>query len=159
MKINIYKIGRIFLLVLIFASIAHAFIQSALPPEISSAESNKVGDIIEEIIPPETPQGQFVQKNLRKLAHFTEFFIIGTFTTIYVLVYMRKKSAFCVHIPFGIFVGLLDETIQIFSGRGPSVTDVWIDSLGYVTATAIVALLLLSAFFIHRWIKRRKSSK
>ena len=43
MKTKIYKIGRYVLIALIVAAILHAFVQSALPPETSAAESNKVG--------------------------------------------------------------------------------------------------------------------
>ena len=31
---------------------------------------------------------------------------------------------------YGVAVALLDETIQIFNGRGPEIIDVWIDALG-----------------------------
>ena len=156
MKTKIYKIGRYVLIALIVAAILHAFVQSALPPETSAAESNKVGEIIEEIIPPETKPGAFVQKNLRKLAHFTEFFFLGAFTSLYVVFYWNKKSAYCVQLPFGLFVGLLDETIQIFSKRGASVTDVWIDTAGYLSASVIVFAVWYTALLIrHIYLKRR----
>ena len=63
MKRIIYKSIGIALIVLILVTIVHAFYQSSLPPAESSKESSKVGEIIEEIIPPQTPPGQFVQQN------------------------------------------------------------------------------------------------
>ena len=158
MKTKIYKIGRYVLLALVVASILHAFIQSALPPETSVAESNKVGEIIEEIIPPETKPGTFVQKNLRKLAHFTEFFMMGAFVSLYVVIYWNEKSAYCIHVPFGMLIGFFDESIQILSKRGPSVTDVWIDTAGYLSASAIVFAAWYLALLIRRiYLKRRKN--
>jgi VanZ family protein len=42
----------------------------------------------------------------------------------------------------------MDETIQIFSNRGSSVRDVWIDVFGYVAGAVIVAAIcLLIAYF------------
>ena len=41
------------------------------------------------------------------------------------------------------FCAFLDETIQIFSGRGPDIKDVWLDTFG-----AAAGILLVSAV---RW--------
>ena len=66
MKRNVYNLFRIVLVLLVLATLAHAFYQSSLPVNESVEQSNKVGEIIEEIIPPETKPGEFIQKNLRK---------------------------------------------------------------------------------------------
>ena len=48
------KIIRFVLLILIALNLAFIVAQSLLPPEESSKESSAVGDIIEQIIPPDT---------------------------------------------------------------------------------------------------------
>ena len=155
MKRIIYKSIGIALIVLILVTIVHAFYQSSLPPAESSKESSKVGEIIEEIIPPETPPGQFVQQNLRKLAHFTEFFFLGLWSTLFVLFYYRKRWTICSLLPFGAFIAFCDETVQIFSERGPSVKDVWIDVLGYTCAFCLVFITVFAVIAV-RMIFNRK---
>ena len=66
MKTFVCKNTQIILILLVLSTIAFAFYQSALPPEESAEKSDKVGEIIEEIIPPDTKPGEYVQKNLRK---------------------------------------------------------------------------------------------
>ena len=156
MKSYIYKIARFVLIFLIIATVAHAFYQSSLPMKESAAASDKVGEIIEEIIPPETKPGEYIQKNLRKLAHFTEFFFLGLWTSLYVVFYYRKQGGFISLLPFGMGVALLDETVQIFSKRGSSVKDVWIDTLGYTTALLLVILSFLT-FILIRFLRAKKS--
>ena len=41
------------------------------------------------------------------------------------------------------FCAFLDETIQIFSGRGPDIKDVWLDTFGSA-AGILITLLILS---------------
>ena len=150
MKSFIYRLLQITLVLLIFCTVAHAFYQSSLPPKESAEVSNKVGEIIEEIIPPETKPGEYIQKNLRKLAHFTEFFFLGLCATLYTVIYFRRKGGFFSLFPFGIITALLDETVQIFSKRGASVKDIWIDSLGYSSAAVCVLLVFLVVLFARR---------
>ena len=41
----------------------------------------------------------------------------------------------------GILVGFFDETMQIFSERTYSITDVWIDIAGYASFTLLLTLI------------------
>ena len=146
----IYRMLQFVLILLIMATLAHAFYQSSLPPVKSAEVSSKVGEIIEEIIPPETKPGEFVQKNIRKLAHFTEFFVLGLFSALYVVIYYRRGAGFSSLLPFGMISALLDETVQIFSKRGPSVKDIWIDVLGYSSAAILIIFVFLTALIVKR---------
>ena len=49
------------------------------------------------------------------------------------------------------FIAFLDETVQIFSGRGPEISDVWIDIFGFLTLFAIT----LGAAFAARVIMNK----
>ncbi len=147
------KYIKVLLTVLIILTVSFIFSQSMLPPEKSSAESDKVGDIVADIIPPETETGGFVQRNLRKLAHFVEFFALGAEVSLLVIAVLRSWKYAVLSLPSSALVALLDETIQIFSNRGPAVTDVWIDVLGFSAASVIIYTVYLAVSLILRKIK------
>lgn len=79
-------------------------------------------------------QGEYV---LRKLAHFTEFALLGFLLAGTARSFGLSRSI----VPFfGILVcACVDETIQVFvPGRGPSLIDVWIDFGGGCVGTAVL---------------------
>ena len=145
---NKAKIFKYALLVLIAATLLFIFIQSMLPPETSSAESEAVGGIIEEIIPPDTKPGAFIQTNLRKIAHFTEFFFLGIELAVYVVFFMKRPIFLWLSYPSAMLVAFFDESIQVLSGRGPSITDTWIDFFGFFVSASIVYLVFFSAKYL-----------
>ena len=136
---------------LIIITLAFIFSQSALPPETSQAESEAVGGIIEEILPPETPAGAYVQKNIRKIAHFTEFALLGTELALFVVLFMKKRWIFAlVSYPAALITAFFDESIQMFSRRGPSIFDVWIDFSGFFVSASIVYALFFAVTYFFR---------
>ena len=151
------KIVRLTLIALIAITVLFAFIQSMLPTEVSSAESDAVGDIVEEIIPSDTPTGSYVQNNLRKIAHFIEFACLGTEVAIYLLIFMRKPLYVLFSYPLALITAFFDETIQIFSKRGPSISDVWIDFSGFLTLSLLVYFVYFASSAVANIYKRRKS--
>ena len=93
----------------------------------SDGESQWVTDLLREIFHSDSISHAFV----RKLAHFTEFFILGTELSGLLWLERRRSVQSYLNIWFaGELCALLDETVQIFSGRGPSVADVWLDTAG-----------------------------
>ncbi len=127
------------LLVTITATILTFFIQSALPPTLSTAESDAVSGFLSIIIPENTVIGEFIHANIRKIGHFAEYGLLGVQLAILVVLSKaenKKKLVFCCHI-CAIVVALCDETVQIFSGRGPMISDVWLDFLGFSVLFAL----------------------
>ena len=151
------KIFCILLVLLVFLTVAFTFYNSSLPPQESSEQSDTVGGIIAEIIPPETQVGGFIQKYLRKIAHFTEYGLLGIEFALLLVFFSKKKFSFFIK---GFFfsgtVALLDETIQIFSKRGPSVEDIWIDIGGYIFFSVITVFVSLVILLIALVVKRIK---
>lgn len=137
MPIKWSKTVRILLLLFIVATLLFIFVQSMLTPEKSSEESGAVGEIIEEIIPPDTKPGAFIQINLRKIAHFVEFALLGAEISLYIILFSRKRTWAFLSFPVALITAFFDETIQIFSGRGPAIVDVWIDFAGFASASVI----------------------
>ena len=153
MKQNIYEIARYILIALIVAMVAFVFARSTKPPEKSQEESDEFAEFVEQIIPPDTDAGEYVQKNIRKLAHYTEFFALGVLVAVYACVYTGRMFWKISTLGFGLVFAALDETIQIFSGRGPSVTDVFIDFLGFATSAVIICTAWHIVWF---FINKRK---
>lgn len=95
---------------------------------------------------------------VRKLAHFCEFMSLGVISVLLCGETLYKRSErvmFCGFV--GVFVPLVDETIQIFTGRGPSLVDVWIDVGGFASGCLIVTAIL--TIIAARAKKRSKREK
>ncbi len=129
---------------------------SLLPAEQSGQISAAVQEIVERIVGVFFPDYSARMEEsgdglLRKLAHFTEFLILGIELTV-LLVRILKRSAALPPLG-GLLAALTDETLQLFSeGRASLVTDVWIDFGGVLTG------FLLTLLFTYRR-KRRQTRK
>ena len=79
---------------------------------------------------------------IRKLAHLTEFACLGALISWHLkLVKEKRVYQIFVAVLIAMAVGLVDETIQLFTpDRGPSLLDVWIDTLGAVLGMTAVQL-------------------
>ncbi len=142
----------VFLSILILFTTAFIFYQSALPPAVSGEESNRVkGFFVTLFGGADTFLGSFFSKYVRKIAHFVEFFALGTECTTLFFVRGKRHFPFSV-LPFGFAVGALDETLQRFTGRGPSFLDVCLDFFGFFTAT----LSIYAVFFLMRLVMRNR---
>lgn len=106
------------------------FSQSAMPAPVSQAESGGLFYLLVQIFP-------FLTEHLlRKLAHFTEFAILGIF-----LGKSLRASTTDVLLA-GLLCALCDETIQLFvMGRSSQVSDVWVDFSGILAAAGLLWLL------------------
>lgn len=153
---NAKKCLQILLIILIVCTIAFIFNNSLMPPDESGEQSSAVAGLIEKIFPAHTSLGAFIQKYIRKIAHFAEYGLLGIEIALYVIFYSenKHKSALINTLtPFA--VGFADETIQIFSGRGPQIVDVWIDASGFITCSAITYAIFAIAFAIKGNVGRK----
>ena len=146
---------------LILGTIVFIFANSMLSKETSGNVSGIVGELIGTIIPPDTDLGKLLLDNLRKIAHFTEYGFLGILIAIYVIVFCEHELLCALYsIPTPFVIGFLDESIQIVSKRGPSVSDVWIDIGGFcffslISYTVYVAALFAVKFFRNRKLKNK----
>lgn len=76
---------------------------------------------------------------IRKIAHVTEFTALSFVTF---NLFERKLKNIPKVVLIGFIIAFLDETIQIFSSRGPQIQDVWIDLIGVGIGTLLGFLLL-----------------
>ena len=125
---------------------------SLLPGSVSGAFSQWVRDLIAALIPGASPNSQAGHGLLRKLAHFTEFCCLGIgFSYLVRMIRTRQVEFYVLPLLGGFLAACVDETIQRFvPGRGPSVTDVGID-----TAGAALGIVLLSFAYV---INKRRNT-
>lgn len=127
-----HKTIRIIFLILSALMLLFIWGQSLLPQEESAGES---GFVTEKIVNPvlrffglpEASEG-FV----RKLAHVTEYAIFALFAALSQFGRGTWATRALTTLLVAFAVAFLDETIQIFTGRGPMIQDVWIDLSGAV---------------------------
>ena len=130
----------LFILIIVFI-----WSNSMISPEISGEMSHFVAVILGGSQEPSVEEHFLV----RKMAHFLEFFALGVTALVLVREYTDDKYRKILFLLFtGVFVPLVDETIQIFSARGPLLTDIWIDVGGFTTGSflALGICLIIYAF-------------
>lgn len=167
------KNGKTVLLVLVGLMLAFIWGHSLMSVEQSGAESLQVVEMLKGAFSRVCSllgiggavEAVWITDHLvRKTAHFVEFAVLGGLLGLICMVTVgesgskSKKSgvarAVCACL-LGLFAAFLDETLQLFSGRGSMVADVWLDFAGVVCGVAAVTL--------GRWIidsmKERKKAK
>ena len=164
---KVFLILAIFSLVMVVVMAIVIFRFSAQNSERSSQTSNSVTNAVIEItqpdyqtLPAEKQQERFKLTStiVRKVAHFTEFFLLGLFSILsfefFGLYKNRKiKFSYLYAFIFSILYAISDEIHQGFiEGRGPAIKDVLIDSSGALLAILIVCLI----FYL---IYKRKTTK
>jgi len=109
--------------------------QSVFPPSISREESGFFARLIVRWF---GGRVSYVNHVLRKCAHFGEYTILGLVLS---LCFAKRPRYLILCVLAGFAVAFLDETIQIFSSRGPAIADVWLDTAGVLTGTLLAALI------------------
>lgn len=141
------KAIRIALITLIVSTLAFIFTQSALSPSASGQESDAVAGFLSHIF---SPDG-FIITNLRQIAHFAEYGVLGVWISLYVCLFGIKTRALAlISLAVGQTVALIDETIQMFSGRVADIVDVWTDFLGFFTLSLVTYLVFLAVIRFKR---------
>ncbi len=135
--------GCLFVLILCFI-----WGNSMLSREMSQAISHLFASVLGGSSEP-SEGGHYI---VRKLAHFIEFAGLGVVSYLFLDSLTRDKYTKYITIALvGVSVPLIDETIQIFSGRGPALSDVWIDIGGFVAGVA----LILTIFILLRGLSKK----
>ena len=146
------KLKAIILIILTLCVVAFIFMHSLTPATLSAEESGAVTDWLSKLLP-----FQLTDHIVRKLAHFTEYSVLGFVTSFTVYSFFKKPTGgIFIKLFFTIFTAVIDETIQLnISGRSGQVTDVLLDFSGSVTGIIISTLLIL----IYLLYKKRKEMK
>ena len=138
-------------LILVILMVAFIWGQSMLPGALSAQESAFVLELLQPVVEPLhrilAEMGREVDPHLlvRKLAHFTEYAVLGV---LMYLLFVKPDGRSRYLLPAGLCLATagVDEGIQIFAeDRGPALRDVAIDFCGScvgILAAAFVILLL-----------------
>ena len=138
------KTVRKILLALIILTLLFIWGNSLLNREQSSGESAWVMQLVTPFLELFVGKGSVTERLVRKLAHFAEFALLGLELFFWFYGQPKKlRSALLLAVAHGLFAALTDETLQLFSGRGSQVQDVWLDFAGTTVGTVLAAFLSL----------------
>ena len=113
----------------------NSLVTQAESHDLSVGVLNFLPDFVKALFPNQEQLVHFV----RKLAHFTEFACLGGLSAGLLALFHKVSFHLVVHLfCCGFFVAAIDETIQIFTGRGSQLQDVWLDFAGFVTGLVLV---------------------
>ncbi len=142
---------RILLVVLMILNLAFIWGNSAMVGEQSSAMSGGVMELLHKLLP-FLPEGETVQAVIRKLAHFSEFAMLGLLSSGLAVLELERIPAGLLGV--GLAVACIDETIQLYvPGRASSLLDVWIDASGF--AAGLIVLLIGYNLFKNKRVWRK----
>ena len=133
--------SKIFLGLAILATI-FIFSNSLQNAELSDGDSSRVFSFVSALLSPiSTPW--LSHHLIRKIAHFTEFFLQSCFLSLSASYSRRGAAGKRIPVLFaGLFTACTDELIQSFvPGRSSQVTDVWIDFCGVCLAALLIFLI------------------
>lgn len=133
-------ISEIIIYICIVATLAFIWIHSAIPRVQSAGESGFILEILRPILSSFLHDEWVTDHLVRKIAHFTEYGALGVEFALLIRI-IKKKTGWkwlLNTIYIGLTIALLDETIQIFSARGPMIEDVWLDLAGYALYGGVV---------------------
>jgi VanZ family protein len=113
-----------------------AWLMSALPPDASQAQSGWLRGFLQRLFGAEVNE-----LLLRKLAHFSEYLLLGLFLGLSICQLGWQARYAFLALSLALLAAVADETIQVFSSRGPSLIDVWIDLAGAATGLFVTWLI------------------
>lgn len=159
------RIIKILLVAVILLTFSFIFGNSMLDAESSDRQSSAVTDTVVGVLPTDKKPADDValgdfHYNLRKAAHFAEYGLLGFEIALYIAIFAVSIPKTALVSPFiGLTAAFTDETIQIFSGRGASVEDMWLDIFGFLTASLIVYIgcILVKIRPITRFLDKNRS--
>ena len=113
---------------------------------LSGAESGQMSGgimaFVMELLQIPESAAETVHLLIRKLAHLTEFACLSALISWHLrLVKEKRVHQMLLAVLLAMAAALVDETIQLYTpDRGPSLVDVWIDTLGAVLGMTAVQL-------------------
>ncbi|MBO6055308.1 MAG: VanZ family protein [Oscillospiraceae bacterium] len=122
-------------LVLFFLILVFIWGQSILPPRVSDSQSRFIAIYLVKWF---GRDADYVNHIIRKCAHFAEFAVLGAAAA---WLFGKRKCGYVFAGLIGFGCAFLDETIQIFSSRGPAISDVWLDFSGVLFGLLIGMVL------------------
>ena len=164
MTFTLKRKEQLIMLLIIALTLAFIFAQSAMSVDASNKESEAVSDAVGDVLgggssdSGEADGGNafvdFFRTNIRKIAHFVEYAVLGAEAFVLLLFARDEKekmrfkpvfklSYYIAAIIPAVLIAFIDESIQIISKRGHSVVDMWIDIAGYFFAFSVLYVIFI----------------
>ena len=139
---NKVKILRGVLIVLIAATLIFIWGNSLQPRQDSLEDSEAVTKLLRPILGILFGAENITVHFVRKLAHFTEFAVLGAELSCLSLLWTKRRlRGFISCLSAGLLAGAIDESLQLLNDRGAQVQDVLLDFCGVLTAVLAIHLL------------------
>lgn len=126
---------RIAVLTVTALMLVFIFVQSVLPKSLSSKESSWFTEKVLNPVFRRLGLKPVTNSRVRKAAHVMEFAALS------LLLALCFEGDPFKSVGTGFVAAFLDESVQIFSKRGASVTDIWIDLFGVAVGTLLGIML------------------
>lgn len=160
------KIALAVFLVLTVLWTAFIFANSLEDAAASSNKSSAVTEVVNKVASSVGIQDEIPHRTVRNMAHFAEFMLLGALLyadSMLVFSIKRAKSSLFFLCPASTVVACfllacVDELLQKLSeGRASQMSDVLLDTLGALCATAAITLIVLISYYLRLLIKRKKA--
>jgi len=138
--------------ILLVLTLSFIWGNSFVSMENSASESGKVYATLKPFFDFVFGKDVITHNFCRKLAHATEFMVLAFEIAGIYAVLNRYNVRYLETVSYGLFVAVIDESIQLISNRGSQVKDVLIDYFGYIVGIVCSYLLYL----IIMLLKKRK---
>lgn len=138
------KIAKIITALLIVLTLAFIWSESLKPVSVSEKESAGVMEVIRPFLELFVGKGNVTDHLVRKLAHFTEYSVLGVTMAAWAYLNRTQKLYYALLIPAGFLAGSIDETIQYFVGRGNQFSDVMLDLGGFIFGAIVLHLAVFA---------------
>lgn len=152
---TIRKIAIGVIIILIALTVGFIWGNSMMSKETSNEKSENVSSTLQTVVDAVFGEDVVSVENgiVRKIAHATEFAALGMeFCLLLIALKQENFERYLEILPCGLFVAAVDEGIQVFSDRGPMVTDVLIDFCGFFIMTAV----FLAIYAVRVKVKAKK---
>ena len=137
-------------IIFVLATLVFIWGNSLASVEESKETSTEVLEDVKPALETVVGEGKATDHLVRKLAHFTEFSALGIELALLLILLKRVRLQCIINCAFiGFAAAVTDETIQIFTGRGSQVQDVWLDFLGFCIGIILSLSIMKLAIIIN----------
>ena len=135
-----YKLGIVMFWMILIYFFSQQTVDESI--KVSSVATMVFSGLLEMLFPNSTFEEKYIHHMVRKLAHFTIYFILGVLVSYLLNIGKRKgKKIIFIAIICCLLFAISDETLQLFIyGRGAQVTDILIDISGASLGILLVYL-------------------
>ena len=144
-----HKAATFVVAILLLVTLAFIWGNSLRSEKTSAAESGSVLRIIEPFLESFLGKGNVTGHLFRKLAHFTEFGVLGAELALLIVLRGRPRAQALMNgLSGGLAAAVTDEALQLLSGRGSMVADVLLDFSGAAAGGAVLLAVYAAAMIL-----------